>query len=171
MNRLEILQAKVCNLHQAQQKVNMWHAQARKVVFTNGCFDILHKGHLTYLAEAANLGDRLIIGVNSDNSVRSLGKGDDRPINAELDRAFLVAGLAVVDAVVVFDESTPKELIQSLQPDILVKGGDYDENEDNSSSKKYIVGRETVLKNGGEIHTIPLVQGYSTTSIVNKINS
>lgn len=171
MNRLEILQHKVCDLHRAKQKMNMWHAQAHKVVFTNGCFDILHKGHLSYLVEAASLGDRLIVGVNSDRSVRALEKGADRPINAEADRAFLIAGLAVVDAVVIFDQETPMELIQDLLPDVLVKGGDYDAQETDSSSPKYIVGREIVLNNGGEIHTIPLVNGYSTTSIVNKINS
>lgn len=171
MNRLEAIQEKICDLKKAKQKVNMWKAKAFPVVFTNGCFDILHKGHLTYLAEAANLGKRMIIGVNSDASVRSLGKGDNRPINSELDRAFLLAGLGIVDAVVIFDDHTPKNLIEELIPDILVKGGDYDENISDPSDPKYIVGREIVLENGGNVNTIPTVTGYSTTNTISKINS
>lgn len=171
MNRLEAIQEKVSSLHRASQYVHKWHAQSLKVVFTNGCFDILHKGHLTYLAKAASMGDRLIIGVNSDDSVRSLGKGDNRPINTELDRAFLLAGLGIVDAVVIFDDSTPEKLIQELNPDVLVKGGDYDAEMTDPNHPTYVVGRESVLKNGGLVQTIQLVDGYSTTGIVNKINS
>lgn len=171
MKRLEAIQNKICDLKEAQKKIKIWQAQSLKVVFTNGCFDILHKGHLTYLAQAASLGDRLIIGVNSDASVKTLGKGDDRPINKELDRAFLLAGMGIVDAVVVFDDSTPENLIKDLLPDVLVKGGDYDGKITDSSDPKYIVGREIVTQNGGEVRTISLVDGYSTTSIVNKLRS
>lgn len=171
MNRLDLLKHKVCDLHRAKQKVNMWHAYANKVVFTNGCFDILHKGHVSYLAEAASLGDRLIVGINSDDSVRSLGKGEDRPINEEYDRAFLIASLSVVDAVVIFNEQTPEQLIKELIPDVLVKGGDYDGTITDPNDPRYIVGRDTVLQNQGEVQTISLVEGYSTTAIVNKINA
>src|SRR5690606_7295097 len=121
--------------------------------------------------EAASLGDQLIVGLNSDASVRSLGKGSNRPINSEEDRAFLLAGLTIIDAVIVFDDSTPENLIKELAPDILVKGGDYDPLVSNPNDPKYIVGREFMLKNKGEVITIPTVVGYSTTNTISKINT
>src|SRR5262249_50256097 len=133
----------------------------QKVVFTNGCFDILHVGHARLLREAAKLGDYLVVGLNSDASVRRL-KGDDRPINAQQDRVELLAALESVDAVTVFDEDTPLSLIEALQPDVLVKGGDYLPDE--------VVGREVVEARGGRLALIPLAQGHSTTGVVRRIS-
>ena len=141
---------------------------ADKVVFTNGCFDILHKGHVTYLAKSAELGDRLIVALNTDASVREQGKGENRPINPEDARATVLAALGFVDMVVFFNDQTPLQVIEMLQPDVLVKGADYDPNETDTTSKKYIVGSDIVKKNGGEVVAIQLVDGYSTTSIIEK---
>ena len=131
------------------------------MVFTNGVFDILHRGHVTYLADAKALGATLIVGVNSDASVRMLGKGDDRPINNEYDRMALLAALESVDWVVRFEEQTPVALIEALRPDVLVKGGDY--------SEETIVGASQVRSWGGSVHVVPLTQGQSTTSIISKL--
>jgi D-beta-D-heptose 7-phosphate kinase/D-beta-D-heptose 1-phosphate adenosyltransferase len=131
-----------------------------KVVFTNGCFDILHRGHVSYLQNARGLGDFLIVGVNSDRSVSRL-KGPTRPIQNEDDRLFILAGLECVDAVVLFEEDTPIHLIEHLLPNILVKGGDYVIEE--------IVGYEVVMKNGGLVTTLPFVEGKSTSNIVKKM--
>jgi rfaE bifunctional protein nucleotidyltransferase chain/domain len=139
-----------------------------KIVFTNGCFDILHKGHVTYLAQAAQEGTRLVIGLNTDASVREQGKGEDRPINDQDARALVIAALGFVDLVLFFEEQTPKNLIKELLPDILVKGADYDPNETDPNSKKYIVGSDLIKSNGGKVIAIPLVDGYSTTSILEK---
>ena len=133
----------------------------KKVVFTNGCFDILHRGHVHYLYEAANLGDYLVIGMNTDDSVARL-KGPSRPVNTTEDRAFVLAGLACCDAVVFFEEDTPQEVIEFLSPDVLVKGGDYRESE--------IAGAEYIKSKGGEVVIIPFVTGYSTTDTIRKIN-
>ena len=130
------------------------------VVFTNGVFDLLHRGHVNYLFAARELGDTLIVGVNTDASVKRL-KGPTRPLNRELDRAFVLAGLACVDAVVLFDEDTPAALVDSIVPDVLVKGGDYAPDE--------VVGRETVERAGGKLVLIPFVQGHSTTSMLERI--
>ena len=135
--------------------------EGRKVVFTNGCFDILHRGHATYLAQARELGDLLVVGLNTDASVQRL-KGPSRPVNSQYDRAFLLASLACVDFVILFDEDTPETLIHTVCPDVLVKGGDY--------TIDTIVGADFVLQNGGNVTTIPFVDGYSTTSTLNKIN-
>lgn len=135
--------------------------EGRKVVFTNGCFDILHRGHATYLAQARELGDLLVVGLNTDASVRRL-KGPSRPVNSERDRAFLLASLACVDFVILFDEDTPEQLIHQVQPDVLVKGGDY--------TLDNIVGADFVLQNGGTVTTIPFVDGYSTTLTLQKIS-
>lgn len=134
----------------------------KTIVFTNGCFDILHRGHLTYLADAAKLGDALIIGLNSDDSVKRL-KGESRPINDMEDRKFFLEALKSVACVEVFEEDTPIELIKAVTPDILVKGGDYD------ISK--IVGREHVESHGGKVLTIPFVDGYSSTKMIERIKS
>ena len=132
----------------------------KKVVFTNGCFDILHLGHIDYLEKARSLGDALIVGLNSDDSVRRL-KGSERPVNSEHARARLLAALSFVDAVCLFKEDTPGELIETILPDILVKGGDY--------TIETIVGAETVIQNGGKVETITLVDGFSTTGIIEKL--
>jgi rfaE bifunctional protein nucleotidyltransferase chain/domain len=151
------------------KQIEKWKMAGDRVIFTNGCFDILHKGHITYLAQAADFGTKLVIGINSDDSVKRLGKGDDRPINPEDARALLIASLGFVDGVVVFNDDTPIRLIEQLQPDVLVKGADYDADETDPNSKKYIVGRETVMLFGGIVKTVPLVAGFSTTAILNKI--
>jgi D-beta-D-heptose 7-phosphate kinase/D-beta-D-heptose 1-phosphate adenosyltransferase len=135
----------------------------RRVVFTNGVFDILHPGHTRYLRDARSLGDRLIVGINSDRSARSLGKAPGRPINPEAERAEVLAALACVDAVVVFDEDTPHEIIAAIQPDILVKGADW--------AADAIVGRDIVEGRGGQVVRIPLAEGYSTTAIIERIRS
>lgn len=168
MSRLASLENKIVSLEDAKRRVNMWHLKNDKVVFTNGCFDILHKGHVTYLAKSAELGDRLIVAINTDASVREQGKGENRPINPEDARATVLAALGFVDMVVFFSENTPLKVIEFLQPDVLVKGADYDPNETDPSSKKYIVGSDIIKKNGGEVIAIQLVDGYSTTSIIEK---
>jgi rfaE bifunctional protein nucleotidyltransferase chain/domain len=132
----------------------------QKVVFTNGCFDILHRGHLTYLKEAKACGDLLVVGVNSDRSVREL-KGPERPINNEQDRKFMLENLKSVDFVAIFDEETPIELIKELMPDTLVKGGDW--------AVDQIVGSKEVIQNGGEVLSLNFVDGFSTTNIIEKI--
>ena len=133
----------------------------KKVVFTNGCFDIIHVGHLRYLQEAAKLGDILIVAINSDASVKRL-KGPERPINTELERAEMMCALGFVDYVAIFEEDTPLELIKRIQPDVLVKGGDY--------SNEYVIGTNEVESRGGKLVLIPFVEGKSTTNIINKIN-
>ncbi len=133
----------------------------KTIVFTNGVFDILHPGHVRYLKDARSLGDVLIVGINSDRSVRTLGKAPDRPINPEHDRAELLEAIECVDAVVVFDEETPFEIISALQPDLLVKGSDWGE--------QNIVGRDIVERRGGKVVRMPLAQGYSTTSIIARV--
>ena len=133
----------------------------KKIVFTNGVFDILHPGHVRYLHDARALGDVLIVGVNSDRSARAQGKAPDRPINTEAERCEVLAALASVDAVVVFDEDTPHEIITAVQPDILVKGADWGENA--------IVGRDIVEARGGTVVRMTLAQGYSTTDIISRI--
>jgi len=135
----------------------------KTVVFTNGVFDILHPGHVRYLRDARALGDLLVVGINSDRSVRALGKAPDRPINPEQERAEVLEALASVDAVVVFDEETPHEIVSDLQPDILVKGADWGEHD--------IVGRDVVEARGGRVVRMPLAEGYSTTSILNRIRN
>jgi rfaE bifunctional protein nucleotidyltransferase chain/domain len=131
------------------------------VVFTNGVFDVLHKGHVSYLAAARAEGGSLVVGLNSDASARRLGKGSDRPVNREQDRAFVLAGLESVDAVVLFDEDTPLELITALAPDVLAKGADYAQSE--------IVGADVVTARGGRVVRVPLVAGFSTTSLIAKV--
>lgn len=166
--RLDFVKSKIVIAEEAARFVAICHLKNEKVVFTNGCFDILHLGHITYLAEAASLGNRLIVGINSDRSVKALNKAPNRPINIEQARAQIIAALGFVDLVIIFDNETPLELIRTLEPDVLVKGGDYDANEMNSSSKKYIVGSDIVRKKGGSVVTINLVEGYSTTAIIEK---
>lgn len=168
MSRLTFLQNKIIELDDAKRMLAMWRMKGDKIVFTNGCFDILHKGHVTYLAKAAQEGTRLVIGLNTDASVREQGKGEDRPINDQDARALVIAALGFVDLVLFFEEQTPINLIKELLPDVLVKGADYDPNETDPSSKKYIVGSDLIKSNGGKVVAIPLVDGYSTTSILAK---
>lgn len=160
MSKLEIIQNKIKSWETFSFQRNALQLMGKKVVFTNGCFDILHKGHAQYLIEAAQLGDYLIVGLNSDSSVKKL-KGEDRPVNNENDRAFLLASLNYVDAVIIFDEETPLELIQKVAPDFLVKGGDY--------NIENIVGAKEVMALGGQVQVLPFVNGYSTTSTLKKI--
>jgi rfaE bifunctional protein nucleotidyltransferase chain/domain len=134
-----------------------------RIVFTNGCFDILHRGHVEYLARARSLGDALIVGVNTDDSVRRLEKGRDRPFNREEDRALILASLEIVDAVSLFGEDTPMELLQDLVPDVLVKGGDYRIDQ--------VVGRDVVEKAGGEVRILPFLEGFSTTDLITRIRN
>ena len=135
----------------------------RPLVFTNGCFDILHRGHVDYLQEAAAMGDRLVIGLNSDSSVKRQNKGPERPLNDELSRAKVLAALRLVDAVVIFDQDTPLELIKAIGPDVLVKGGDW--------KPEQIVGGDVVKARGGEVLSLKLVDGFSTTKLVEKIRN
>lgn len=153
-------QHKIFSRVKLNKQAEDWKSRGERLVFTNGCFDLLHLGHVSYLEEAANLGDRLIVGLNSDASVKRL-KGEKRPLQNEESRLHILASLACVDAVCVFEEDTPLELIKSVQPDILVKGGDY--------KIEDIVGHEYVLKQGGQVKTIPIIEGHSTTSIEQKI--
>ena len=171
MSRLSYLENKIVSIEDAKRKVNTWKIKSDKIVFTNGCFDILHKGHVSYLAQAAELGDRLIIALNTDKSVKEQGKGENRPINSEEARAIVLAGLGFVDLVVLFDEQTPLNIIKELLPDVLVKGADYDPNETNQASKTYIVGSDIIKANGGEVKVINLEEGFSTTAIINKLNN
>jgi D-beta-D-heptose 7-phosphate kinase/D-beta-D-heptose 1-phosphate adenosyltransferase len=152
---------KIVNREEAARWVRELQAQGNKVVFTNGCFDLLHAGHVTYLEQARSLGDALIVAVNTDDSVRRLNKGSGRPVNKEGDRARVLAALASVDRVVLFPEDTPQEIITELQPDVLVKGGDY--------ALEAIVGREVVLARGGRVEVIPFVPGYSATDLMTRI--
>jgi rfaE bifunctional protein nucleotidyltransferase chain/domain len=168
MSRLTFLQNKIIELNDAKRMLAMWRMKDDKIVFTNGCFDILHKGHVTYLAQAAQEGTRLVIGLNTDASVREQGKGENRPINDQDARALVIAALGFVDLVLFFEEQTPINLIKELLPDVLVKGADYDPNESDPNSKKYIVGSDLIKSNGGKVIAIPLVDGYSTTSILAK---
>jgi D-glycero-beta-D-manno-heptose 1-phosphate adenylyltransferase len=162
MDKLSLIQSRVIPGEALDHKLNIWRFQGDKIVFTNGCFDILHLGHVEYLAKAAALGDRLIIGLNTDASISRL-KGHSRPLNSDHARAMLLASLFFVSAVVLFDEDTPSELIRQVKPDILVKGSDY--------TIDQIVGADFVQANGGSVHTIELLDGYSTTSIIEKIKA
>ena len=164
-------QEKIVSLTSGRQTSTIWKERGETVVFTNGCFDILHVGHVSYLSKAAELGSKLIVGINSDQSVKRLEKGVNRPINNEDSRAILLAALEFIDLVIVFDTDTPLEMIESLNPNVLVKGGDYDAQETDSDSKKYIVGSSFVLKNDGKVSTIDLVDGFSTTSIIDKMKN
>lgn len=143
------------------QFLQLCRFQSRKIVFTNGCFDILHLGHVEYLTRARDLGNVLVLGLNTDASVKRLGKSPERPINNELTRASILAALECIDLVVLFNEDTPYNLIKLVQPDVLVKGGDY--------KAEDIVGYDIVKARGGEVVTIPLVEGFSTTGLVEKL--
>ena len=151
---------KVCDLDTLKRRVETWQSRGEKVVFTNGCFDLLHVGHITYLEKSKALGDRLVVGLNTDRSVRAL-KGPERPVINEADRARVLAGLGAIDAVILFDESTPLDLICALRPDMLVKGSDY--------SKEEVVGGKEIESWGGEIKLINVVEGRSTSGILERV--
>ncbi|MDA7728686.1 D-glycero-beta-D-manno-heptose 1-phosphate adenylyltransferase [Flavobacteriales bacterium] len=160
MSHLNKINSKIFSLDNLKNQVNAWKQAGKKIVFTNGCFDIIHRGHIEVLAQTAYLGDRLIIGLNSDSSIQKL-KGEDRPIMTENSRAILLAALSFVDAVILFPEDTPINLISTLLPEILAKGGDYE--------IETIVGHEIVQNNGGQVILVPFVEGFSSTTIIDKI--
>jgi D-glycero-beta-D-manno-heptose 1-phosphate adenylyltransferase len=162
MQKLQWVLHKIYNREALARECNVWRASGKKIVFTNGCFDILHHGHLDLLARAASYGNILIVGVNTDSSVQRL-KGPERPVTNENDRLFQLASLLCTDAVCLFEEDTPEDLIKMIRPDVLVKGGDY--------TIDKIVGADFVQSTGGKVEIIPFVDGYSTTSLINKIKS
>jgi rfaE bifunctional protein nucleotidyltransferase chain/domain len=156
----QILLDKINELEITKERLQQWQKEGQTVVFTNGVFDVLHVGHITYLSKAAELGDKLVIGINADESVRCI-KGNGRPFNDQHSRALLLASLFFVDAVVMFSDSTPLNLICTLLPDVLVKGADY--------TIENIVGAKEVIANGGTVQTINFVDGFSSTAIINKM--
>lgn len=163
MSFVEHIPEKIMAPNKLQSWVKQWKMQNQRIVFTNGVFDLLHLGHVDYLMKAADLGNRLIIGLNSDASVKMLNKGSNRPIQGEDSRAMILAAMQFVSAVCIFEEENPAELIKQVSPDVLVKGGDYRIEE--------IAGSDFVLANGGEVIAIPLVEGHSTTSIERRIRN
>lgn len=162
MKQSKQLSQKIFSAGELKLQLKRWDLLGKKIVFTNGVFDILHRGHIQILSEAATYADILIVGVNSDSSVKRL-KGNSRPINAENSRALILAALILIDAVIIFEEDTPLELIKLIRPDVLVKGGDY--------TLDTIVGAKEVIENNGEVKIIPLEEGFSTTGIINKFKS
>jgi len=152
--------AKIFTAETLQKRIEFWKTLGDKIVFTNGCFDILHQGHIHLLASCHELGDRLIVGLNSDASVKKL-KGKDRPVNKQASRVILLSAIEYVDAVIVFTESTPKKLIELIRPDVLVKGGDW--------KKEDIVGSDFVGNYGGQVKTVPYLKGFSSTSIIARL--
>ena len=162
MSHLKNINSKIYSLDTLTTQVDKWKTTGNKVVFTNGCFDIIHRGHIEVLARTANLGEKLIIGLNSDQSIQKL-KGEDRPIIDEQSRAILLAALSFVDAIVLFSEDTPLKLISTLLPNVLANGGDYE--------IKTIVGHEIVQQNGGKVKLVPFLDGFSSTTIIDKIKN
>lgn len=160
MKAIDAIEAKMMNLTQLLSRVAAWRVTGKTIAFTNGCFDILHEGHIFSLNAAAKEADYLIVGVNSDNSVKKI-KGPERPVNNEHSRSLILANLSVVDAVIVFDEDTPHTLITNLLPNVLVKGGDY--------TIEQIIGSKEVISNGGRVVINPIVEGFSTTGIIKHI--
>ncbi len=159
MTHFELIKSKLILPDQIDRLLSLWRFKNEKIVFTNGCFDILHLGHIKYLSQAADLGTKLIIGLNTDSSVKKL-KGNNRPINNEMARAYMLASFNFIDAIITFDTETPYDLIKHVKPDILVKGGDYKPNE--------IVGYDIVTQNNGKVVSLSFVEGYSSTSIIKK---
>lgn len=160
MSHLQSIQSKIVSREKAQQQVAAWQAEGCKIVFSNGCFDLVHRGHVEYLALSADKGQKMVLGLNTDASVQRL-KGPERPLVDEKSRAILLAALSFIDLIVLFDEDTPYDLIKALQPDILVKGSDY--------QPESIVGYDIVTARGGRVETVDLVEGFSTTNLVKKI--
>lgn len=162
MTHNEMLQKKCLSGQDISRALAIWKFQNKKIVFTNGCFDLLHLGHIDYLSKAKDLGDILIVGINSDASVRRI-KGEHRPIQNEESRMKIMASLSFVDAVIMFDEDTPLELIKTIQPDVLVKGADY--------NPKDIVGYDVVMEKNGTVETIEFLKGFSTSAIEKRIRA
>ena len=169
MTKWEQIKHKLVTQEEAKAIISSWKDNGEKVVFTNGCFDILHRGHVTYLAKAASKGSYLIVGVNSDDSVRKLNKAPNRPVNDQESRALIIASMQVIDLVVIFENETPKELIEFLDPSILVKGADYDADITDPKNPKYIVGANEIIAAGGKVMTIELEDGFSTTGIIDRL--
>ncbi|RYZ18245.1 MAG: D-glycero-beta-D-manno-heptose 1-phosphate adenylyltransferase [Chitinophagaceae bacterium] len=162
MKQEQDLQKKILPLSELQNKVAQWKAEGKTVAFTNGCFDILHAGHISSLLQASQEGDKLVVALNADSSVKGL-KGDSRPVNNEEARAVVMAALGMVDAVTIFSERTPKDLIIAVKPDVLVKGGDYKVEE--------IAGAKEVMEWGGRVVINPIIEGFSTTAIIQKMKN
>ena len=171
LSALDVIQAKIYTIESFNPHLHVWRFKGDKIVFTNGCFDIIHRGHVDYLAKASDCGDKLIVGINSDASVKRQGKSSSRPLQDEQTRAMIMASFHFVNAVIIFDEDTPLELIKAISPAVLVKGADYDASETNKESKKYIVGSDVVKANGGDVKTIEFLDGFSTTAIEQKIKT
>lgn len=161
MRRPDIIERKIMPLPELMRTVAQWRLLKKSIAFTNGVFDILHKGHIYSFSQAAEEADYLIVGLNSDSSTKRL-KGDSRPINDEQARAILLASLVIIDAVVLFEEDTPLELIKTILPDVLIKGGDY--------TIEQIAGAKEVIENGGRVVINPIVEGYSTTGLIGKMS-
>jgi D-beta-D-heptose 7-phosphate kinase/D-beta-D-heptose 1-phosphate adenosyltransferase len=162
MKRTDRIPEKIFDLHQLRQRVAQWRVTGKTISFTNGVFDILHEGHIASLSQAAGEADYLIVGLNSDASVKRL-KGESRPLNKQSSRALLLASLLIVDAIIVFEEDTPLELITAIMPDVMVKGGDY--------TIDQIVGAKEVIANGGRVVINPILEGFSTTGMIDRIKS
>jgi len=166
----EITVKQKMDIEEIDQKVKQWKSEGKTIAFTNGVFDILHVGHVRYLTEAAKLADKLVVAVNSDASVKRLGKGEDRPIHPEAARLEVIKALKPVTEAFIFSDDTPINAIQRILPNVLIKGGDYDPEETRSSHKRYIVGSSEVKKEGGLVTTIQLVHGFSSTQALTKLN-
>ena len=162
MNRADLIPQKILTAEQAVQKTAQWRILGKKISFTTGVFDILHHGHIFSLSKAAKEGDYLVVGLNADVSVKRL-KGESRPVNDQDSRALILASLLMVDAVVLFEEDTPLELIKAILPDVLVKGGDY--------TVEQIAGAKEVIKNGGKVVINPILEGFSTTSLIKQMKN
>ena len=162
MKSIQSIPAKIFEIKDLLLQLKRWRLQNKKIVFTNGVFDILHQGHIASLSEAATFGDILIVGLNADASVKRL-KGNSRPVNTQQSRALLLASLLMVDAIVIFEEDTPLQLITAIIPDVLVKGGDY--------TREQIVGATEVIAAGGEVKIVPILEGFSTTGIIEKMKT
>lgn len=162
MKSIQSIPAKIFEIKDLLLQLKRWRLQSKKIVFTNGVFDILHQGHIASLSEAATFGDILIVGLNADASVKRL-KGNSRPVNTQQSRALLLASLLMVDAIVIFEEDTPLQLITAIIPDVLVKGGDY--------TREQIVGATEVIAAGGEVKIVPILEGFSTTGIIEKMKT
>ena len=171
MGNLSKIALKIVNQKEIEKLAKELKSKGNKIVFTNGCFDILHKGHVEYLAQTADLGDVLILGLNSDNSVKRQGKGEDRPINKIDARQTVLASLFFIDYIVEFDDNTPYDLINLIKPSVLVKGGDHNPCQKDTNQKDYIVGKDIVEANEGKVEVINLVDGFSTTGLINKMKS
>ena len=162
MSNLNKIKDKIFNLSDLKNQSGNWKKNKQKVVFTNGCFDVLHKGHIHLLSKAADLGDKVIVGINSDSSIKKI-KGNSRPIMDEYSRSILISSFFFIDAIIIFSEETPINLINTLKPDILAKGGDY--------KIENIVGSNEVIKNGGQVFLVPFLSGFSSSNIINKIKN